>query len=150
MRVLCAQCNHYFVKMASSLSDSHSLARGKVICNQMKHIVMNICNYFDWKAKKARRSAGNISEKVSKATGKFIIFVLWHHAFMLCCRNLSTNIRTEFKEKKGEFSSPLKRCVCLHVRKDANQFDRDAIQQKIHSLCKKKENLSLTKILVCG
>ena len=91
MRVLLAQRNHYFVKMASSLSDSHVLARGKAIRSQTKHVLMNVWNYFDREAKKARRSAGNISEKVSKATGKFIIFVLWHHAFMLCCRNLSTN-----------------------------------------------------------
>ena len=91
MRVLCAQRNQYFAKMASSISDLYFLAHGKVIRSQMKHIVMNIWNYFDREAKKARCSAGNILEKVSKATGKFLIFVLWHHAFMLCCRNLSMN-----------------------------------------------------------
>ena len=61
-----------------------------------------------------------------------------------------TNIRTEFKEKNGDFSSPLKKYVHPGVRKDADQFDRDAIRRKIHSLYKNKENLSLTKILVCG
>ena len=130
MRVLRTQRNHYFVKMASSLRDSHVLARGKPIRSQTKHTVMNVWNYFDQEAKKARRSAGNISEKVSKATGKFIIFVLWHHAFMLCCRNLRTNNYKHshrIQRKEWRFLSPLKKYVYSHVRKDADQFDRDAI-----------------------
>ena len=59
-----------------------------------------------------------------------------------------TKIRAEYKEK-GVFSTPKKRYARLRIRKDADQFDRDAIRRKIHSLYKNKENLTLKKILVC-
>ena len=46
------------------------------------------------------------------------------------------------------FLLPKKKYAYLCVCNDADKFDQDAIQQKIHSLYKLK-NLSLTKILVC-
>ena len=60
-----------------------------------------------------------------------------------------SRIRAEYREK-GVFSTPKKRYARPRICKDADNFDRDAIRQKIHSLYKNKENLNLKKILVCN
>ena len=40
---------------------------------------MNVWDYFDQEAKKARRAYGNLTEKVAKATGKYTCAVAPHY-----------------------------------------------------------------------
>ena len=57
--------------MVSLQKDSRFSTTGKTIRSQMKYVVMNVWDYFDQEAKKARRAYGNLTEKVAKATGKY-------------------------------------------------------------------------------
>ena len=64
--------------MAFLQKDSCFSTTGKTIRSQMKHIIMNVWNYFDQEAKKARCASGNLMEKVAKATGKYTCAVAPH------------------------------------------------------------------------
>ena len=57
------------------------------------------------------------------------------------------NVCMEYDKGTGSFSSPKKRYSGSRVRKDADNFDREALRM-IHSFYEKKENLILHKILV--
>ena len=61
------------MKMVSSQRHlcSSRYGTGKTIHSQMKHVVMNVWNYFDREAKKSR-CRGNLMEKVALATGKIL------------------------------------------------------------------------------
>ena len=58
-------------------------------------------------------------------------------------------IHEECQQEQGILPSPLKRYSKSRVRMDADSFDREALRRKIHSLYEKRENLTLSKILVC-
>ena len=58
------------------------------------------------------------------------------------------NICMEYDKGTGSFSSPKKRYSGSRVNKDADNFDQEALRRMIHSFYKKKENLTLHKILV--
>ena len=58
------------------------------------------------------------------------------------------NVCMQYDKGTGSFSSPKKRYSSSRVRKDADNFDREALRRMIHSFYEKKENLTLHKILV--
>ena len=57
--------------MASLQKDLRFSTTGKTIRSQTKYVVMNVWDYFDQEAKKARCAYGNLTEKVAKATGTY-------------------------------------------------------------------------------
>ena len=64
--------------MASLQKDLRFSTTGKTIRTQTNHIVMNVWDYFDREAKKARPTSGTLTEKVDKATGEYTCAMASH------------------------------------------------------------------------
>ena len=124
---------------------------GKRLTSQLKHIVMNVVEYFKNEAKKSKGHS-NVVERAHRAIGKAWYIVELYFNW-LACQGISIasikRICKESQQEQGISPSPPKRYSKSHIRMDADRFDREAKWRKIHSLYEKRENLTLNKILVC-
>ena len=58
-----------------STSQVNYTFQGKHLKHQTKHLLMNVVEYFEKEAKKKSKGHPNVLERVSKATGKTVVYI---------------------------------------------------------------------------